>query len=118
MSERPTTEGLRVGDPDPWERDEYQPCCEAGFGWACTAPPGHAGPHVATDGERVLAVDDAMTESSRHTVTLERLDQIVARVSSARFADDDGKLIGPMPMSHAWSAVVLTLDELGIEVEP
>ena len=47
-------------------------------------------------------------------VTRERLVQIVQRVQSQRFTDDDGNDVGTMHSGHAWAGVLLTLNALGI----
>src|SRR5690606_29166300 len=60
------TTGVQVGDPDPWTGD-YDMCearLESAGHLTCTAPRGHTGPHTASDGDYIVAVDPA-----RPTVT-------------------------------------------------
>lgn len=48
--------GLAVGDLDPLLGVRGETCSVNIDGYLCTEPPGHVGPHIATDGLTVLAV--------------------------------------------------------------
>lgn len=52
-----STASPQVGDRDPWPEPFYPICgapCQSAY--TCTAPDGHDGPHIASDGDTIVAV--------------------------------------------------------------